>query len=210
MVSSSRDVFLFVPNLIGYGRVVLLAASFAFAVSRPAVFLALYWCSFLLDAADGHAARLLDQASRFGALLDMVTDRVATNALVIVLSHLYPSHLPWFLALCCLDLSSHWIRMYASFVSGSSSHKNASAERDGIIVTVYYTNRLVLASVCLLNELFYVALYCMHHFPHFVWIRWVVIGSAPIFLLKQYINVIQLLNSSIIVAEADVAARKLK
>ena len=29
----------------------------------------------LLDAVDGHAARLLGQSSKFGAMLDMLTDR---------------------------------------------------------------------------------------------------------------------------------------
>lgn len=35
----------------------------------------LYGVSCLLDAIDGHAARLLGQTSRFGAVLDMITDR---------------------------------------------------------------------------------------------------------------------------------------
>lgn len=34
-----------------------------------------YGISCLLDAADGHAARALNQTSKFGAVLDMVTDR---------------------------------------------------------------------------------------------------------------------------------------
>lgn len=39
----------------------------------------LYCVSCLLDAADGHAARLLGQTSKFGAVLDMVTDRCVTS-----------------------------------------------------------------------------------------------------------------------------------
>lgn len=35
----------------------------------------LYGASSLLDAADGYAARALNQSSEFGAVLDMVTDR---------------------------------------------------------------------------------------------------------------------------------------
>lgn len=34
--------------------------------------------SGLLDAVDGHAARMLNQSSKFGAMLDMLTDRCAT------------------------------------------------------------------------------------------------------------------------------------
>jgi len=35
----------------------------------------LYGVSCLLDAVDGQAARALEQTSKFGAVLDMVTDR---------------------------------------------------------------------------------------------------------------------------------------
>lgn len=38
----------------------------------------LYGISCLLDAVDGQAARALGQTSKFGAVLDMVTDRCAT------------------------------------------------------------------------------------------------------------------------------------
>jgi CDP-diacylglycerol--inositol 3-phosphatidyltransferase len=38
--------------------------------------------SGLLDAVDGHAARLLNQSSKFGAMLDMLTDRCATMCLL--------------------------------------------------------------------------------------------------------------------------------
>jgi len=38
--------------------------------------------SGLLDAVDGHAARMLNQSSKFGAMLDMLTDRCATMYVV--------------------------------------------------------------------------------------------------------------------------------
>jgi CDP-diacylglycerol--inositol 3-phosphatidyltransferase len=87
-IYSVLDVFLFVPNLIGFARVGFLIASLFYALHDPAIFLSLYTASFLLDAADGHAARLLGQTSQFGAVLDMVTDRLGTNALLLTLSHL--------------------------------------------------------------------------------------------------------------------------
>ena len=39
-----------------------------------------YVISCLLDAVDGMAARALGQTSKFGAVLDMVTDRYASSA----------------------------------------------------------------------------------------------------------------------------------
>ena len=92
-LSKTENVFLFVPNLIGYGRIFLALLSFWF---MPTNYVAAAWCYILsgeyiiasvsslhyvssppglLDAVDGHAARLLGQSSKFGAMLDMLTDR---------------------------------------------------------------------------------------------------------------------------------------
>jgi CDP-diacylglycerol--inositol 3-phosphatidyltransferase len=93
--SYKENVFLFVPNLIGkspyitdrsgrdlilsrttgYTRVILAAFSLHYMRSHPKFCSVLYGVSCLLDAVDGQAARALGQTSKFGAVLDMVTDR---------------------------------------------------------------------------------------------------------------------------------------
>jgi CDP-diacylglycerol--inositol 3-phosphatidyltransferase len=45
----------------------------------PKLCTTLYFVSSILDVADGKAARALDQTSKFGAVLDMVTDRSAAS-----------------------------------------------------------------------------------------------------------------------------------
>jgi len=78
MASSSTNVFLFVPNLIGYARVILMFVAFYF-MTNPAMYqitVACYLLSQLLDAVDGHAARLLGQCSKLGGMLDQLTDRL--------------------------------------------------------------------------------------------------------------------------------------
>ena len=122
----SPNVFLFVPNLIGkrqiynykificnlgYARVILAIISFYY-LSKPALFLPLYAASCLLDALDGHAARILNQCSKLGAVLDMVTDRSTTAGLTAYLGHIYPQWMTGFLVLIGLDLSSHYMHMY--------------------------------------------------------------------------------------------------
>ena len=92
-------------------RVIFAVASF-FYLSRPAIFLPLYAVSCLLDAVDGHAARLLNQCSKLGAVLDMVTDRSTTAGLTAYLGHIYPEYMAGFLVLIGLDLSSHYMHMY--------------------------------------------------------------------------------------------------
>jgi phosphatidylserine synthase len=54
-------VVLYVPNLIGYTRIILGVAAFAF-VRNPLVFIALYFTSQGLDAVDGVCARACNQS----------------------------------------------------------------------------------------------------------------------------------------------------
>lgn len=59
----------------GYTRVLLAALAMHYMSYHPKYSTVAYCVSQLLDAVDGHAARALGQASKFGAVLDMVTDR---------------------------------------------------------------------------------------------------------------------------------------
>lgn len=62
-------------NRQGYTRVVLAAISLSYMPYHPKYCTLAYIVSCLLDAVDGQAARALGQTSKFGAVLDMVTDR---------------------------------------------------------------------------------------------------------------------------------------
>lgn len=70
-------MYLFAPNLIGYARVILAAISLSYMPWHPRYCTIAYAISCLLDAVDGMAARALGQTSKFGGVLDMVTDRCA-------------------------------------------------------------------------------------------------------------------------------------
>ena len=152
--SEPLSVWLYVPNLIGYARIVTGVASFyyAFDAQRYMAAFGLYLLSYSLDALDGVAARRLGQTSRFGAVLDMVTDRVCTAALLAALAHLYAGpgghHFP-FLCLLALDVGAHWVQMVAALSTGSASHKSMSGEFS--LVRLYY-NWVCLFSICLANE----------------------------------------------------------
>lgn len=109
---AEENVFLFVPNLIGYARVILAALSLYFMKGNPKVCTLLYGVSCLLDAFDGMAARALGQSTKFGAVLDMVTDRCTTACLLCFLTAAYPRCAVIFQGLITLDFSSHYIHMY--------------------------------------------------------------------------------------------------
>ncbi|KAG8912321.1 CDP-diacylglycerol-inositol 3-phosphatidyltransferase, partial [Tulasnella sp. 417] len=156
-----ENVFLFVPNLIGYGRILLAGLALNYMKSHPKVCTALYGLSCLLDAFDGMAARALGQTSKFGAVLDMVTDRCTTACLLCFLSSAYPSYALLFQFLITLDFSSHYMHMYSSLVTGARSHKLVTSDVSRIL-WYYYNDPTTLFLFCAGNELFFVALYLVH------------------------------------------------
>ncbi|KAG2167292.1 hypothetical protein D6D19_02189 [Aureobasidium pullulans] len=157
-----ENIFMFVPNLIGYARVVLAIVSLNYMPLHPRTCALLYSISCLLDALDGYAARSFNQSTKFGAVLDMVTDRCTTTCLLVFLSTAMPRWSMVFQLLISLDFTSHYMHMYATLAMGGSgsSHKNIDAKRSKIM-HLYYTNRNVLFVCCALNELFFIALYLL-------------------------------------------------
>ena len=120
-MTTSSDVLLFIPNLIGYARVALTLLSYYFMLpgDTEVIFglqgwhltLVCYSLSFIADAIDGMAARYFRQSSDYGAVLDMVTDRCSTAGFLLLLSHVYPEYKLFLTGLLVLDISSHWFQM---------------------------------------------------------------------------------------------------
>ncbi|UNI20007.1 CDP-diacylglycerol--inositol 3-phosphatidyltransferase [Purpureocillium takamizusanense] len=157
-----ENIFLFWPNVIGYWRIVLAIASLYYMPLHPRTCSLLYSISCLLDALDGYAARIFEQSTRFGAVLDMVTDRCTTSCLLVFLSSAFPRWAIIFQSLIALDFSSHYMHMYATLVVGGadSSHKNIDKSQSRLL-NLYYSNKNVLFVFCALNELFFIALYLL-------------------------------------------------
>ncbi|BGO97469.1 CDP-diacylglycerol--inositol 3-phosphatidyltransferase [Rhodotorula toruloides] len=225
---TDENVFLFAPNLIGYTRVILGAAALTYMTTHPKFCTVAYCVSALLDAVDGQVARALGQTSKFGAILDMVTDRCMTSCLLCFLASAYPRAALLFQFLISLDFSSHYIHMYASISSGSRSHKTVTKEQSWILWS-YYNNSRTLFIFCAANELFFVALYVLsnYHKPLLTslhalppsllalpapvlkmvlktsWPHVVAVLTAPIMVGKQIINVVQFWKAAKALTEAD-------
>lgn len=103
----------------------------------------LYSISCLLDALDGYAARYFQQSTKFGAVLDMVTDRCTTSCLLVFLSSAFPRWAIVFQSLISVDFASHYIHMYATLAMGGSdtSHKSVDKSRSWLL-NLYYTNKV--------------------------------------------------------------------
>ncbi|KAJ7582915.1 phosphatidylinositol synthase [Mycena floridula] len=224
----SENVFLFAPNLIGYTRIILAGLSMHFMSYHPKYCTIAYCISCLLDAVDGQVARALGQTSKFGAVLDMVTDRCTTSCLLCYLSAAYPSFALFFQFLIALDFSSHYMHMYSSLVTGSVSHKLVRSDVSRIM-WLYYNDSRTLFTVCAGNELFFVGLYLMKWvhtpiglplinidaIPPFI-SKWIIglsypqlltLLCCPIFAFKNAVNFVQLWKASKILVGVDLAER---
>ncbi|KAI1453807.1 CDP-alcohol phosphatidyltransferase-domain-containing protein [Annulohypoxylon moriforme] len=157
-----ENIFIFWPNIIGYSRIVLAIASLYYMPLHPRTCSILYSISCLLDALDGYAARYFEQSTKFGAVLDMVTDRCTTSCLLVFLSSAFPRWAIVFQGLISVDFASHYTHMYATLAMGGSdsSHKNVDKSRSWLL-NLYYTNKTVLFICCALNEVFFIALYLL-------------------------------------------------
>ncbi|KAM7258997.1 hypothetical protein ACFE04_014738 [Oxalis oulophora] len=134
---STISVYLYIPNIIG----------------------GLSWVGFVCDGVDGWCARKFNQVSTFGAVLDMVTDRISTACLLVILSQVYRPGLA-FLSLLALDIASHWLQMYSTFLSGKASHKDVK-DSSNWLFRAYYGNRMFMAYCCVACEVLYIILFLL-------------------------------------------------
>ncbi|XP_077839899.1 CDP-diacylglycerol--inositol 3-phosphatidyltransferase isoform X5 [Macaca mulatta] len=79
--------------------------------------------------------------TRFGAMLDMLTDRCSTMCLLVNLALLYPRATLFFQLSMSLDVASHWLHLHSSVVRGSESHKMIDLSGNPVL-RIYYTSRL--------------------------------------------------------------------
>ncbi|ESO01406.1 hypothetical protein HELRODRAFT_81815 [Helobdella robusta] len=208
---AEENVFLFVPNIIGYLRILLLLISMYVMPTNHIVAAWCYIISGLLDSLDGHAARLLNQSTKFGAFLDMLTDRCATMCLLVVLGTFYPKWMFVFQLVMVVDIASHWIHCQSALMKGSDSHKKIDLSGNSIL-RYYYTNRTVLFLMCTGNEAFYAMLYLLN-FTYgpiiplgplsFGIFKFLCILTAPVAVVKSFINLVQMYAACLNVVSID-------
>jgi CDP-diacylglycerol--inositol 3-phosphatidyltransferase len=206
-LTKTENVFLFVPNIIGYARIFLALLSFWV---MPTNYVLASWCyilSGLLDAVDGHAARFLGQSSKFGAMLDMLTDRCATMCLLTTLSTFYPSFMFFFQLSMTIDIACHWIHLHTSLMDGKTSHKFVDPTGNWFM-KMYYTDRRVLFCMCAGNELFYAMLYLLNFTtgPFYMFVPLAIL-TFPVALAKTGIALLQGYLAALNLASIDVRER---
>jgi CDP-diacylglycerol--inositol 3-phosphatidyltransferase len=222
--TTSASVLLFLPNVVGYARVISALTSFVLMIAVPSRWLLavfLYLSNFIGDLFDGLLARKLDQCSTFGSVLDMVTDRCGTLGLFFVLSVEYlpvderlvfPFFRLGFLALCLLDVASHWVQTYSTLLIGQH-HKSQVGNADrNFLVRWFYQYYWFFGYLCVGAEFTYVLLYVKRHLddtscPYVLrlGIDLFLAMCIPGCLAKQIVNTAQLLSACSAIASHDAA-----
>lgn len=204
-------VYLYVPNIVGYARILLAFQAFRIAFTDVRSCLILYFLSFVCDELDGRFARKFNQTSRFGALLDMLTDRMATSALLVILAMEYREWYVHAIALLALDVCSHWAHAHAQLFVGAESHKDVDARSHGPLLRLYYRNRIFMGACCVSAEVLYLCLHAMRADPKFVGFSF--LGpltfqtlarlATPLWLVKQLANASQLKGACDVLVRCD-------
>ena len=227
--TTASNVLWFVPNLIGYTRVLMTLSGFflmtAFPDSRWLAGILLYTGSFVGDLLDGVAARRLDQTSQFGGVLDMITDRCSTVGLLYVLAEEYSAvdkelPLPFFrltfLALMMLDISSHWCQMYSSLSVGAHHKSEEGNVGKNFLVRWFYAYYWFFGYLCVGAEFTYILLYVRRHldvaataysFLGANVLDIVLATCIPGCIAKQAVNVMQLTSACHTIAQYDADQR---
>ncbi|XP_798034.2 CDP-diacylglycerol--inositol 3-phosphatidyltransferase [Strongylocentrotus purpuratus] len=209
----AENIFMFVPNIIGYFRILFTILSLFFMRSCYLLATFLYLLGSFLDAFDGHYARKFGQGTKFGAMLDQLTDRCATLCLTMALCVLYPDYMVPLQLSATLDIASHWLHLHSSLMGGKTSHKLIDPSENPILA-VYYTSRPVLFVMCSGNELFYSMMYLLYFtegpivMTSMGLFRMIFYISTPIAIVKAMISGVHLVVASRNMAIIDVAERE--
>ena len=198
-------VLLYVPNLIGYGRVLAMLASFYYFFSEYKYCMGFYTVAFVGDAIDGYVARALNQSSKYGGVLDMVTDRICTAGFMAMLSQLYPEYSYGLSMLICLDVASHWFHVVSIIMIGNDQHhKSAETLKNrNILLRWYYAIYPLFGYCCVGTEFFYIFLYLYYWTSNEVVWKLCMWACAPACVMKNIINVAQLTSACYAIAEID-------
>lgn len=201
------NVFLYIPNIIGYFRYIFIIAAIFTYRDHPLATIVLCGLSEVLDAFDGMAARKFNQCSNFGAVLDMVCDRASDAVILAFLGALYPQYAIIFYGDILLDLTSHWYQMYAALSSGEHHKKSPSRFK---LLNIYYGNKTVLFSLCLGNGLFLAMCYIIYFEQELGCAKWMIgvnrillVVTGVLFAIKKVMSVIQLISASEKVVEIE-------
>ena len=222
MKTTATDVTLYYPNLVGYLRIIFLflairkgSQAIEIQCTSTAIQALIYYLiSFGGDLIDGYLARLFDQTSTYGGVLDMITDRMATAGLITLNCVIYPTKTFMFSLAMMLDITSHWWHMLSTQGHHHKSQITTYSDDPLFIKSIqtminsYYGIYPLFAYCRVSAELYWVVLYALNFTSTWVSWNWLLELSCKTFLkwgciLKNVINVAQLILAAFRMAAED-------
>mmetsp|Transcript_7461 Transcript_7461/g.13424 ORF Transcript_7461/g.13424 Transcript_7461/m.13424 type:complete len:279 (-) Transcript_7461:1435-2271(-) len=136
---NNHGIVWFVPNIMGYARIMLALASLFTASHNPMATALLWLLSGSLDLFDGMAARWLNQCSTFGAALDVIADNILRSVMWIVAitcttstsSHENSSPSPMFLLLAVTCITMEWLTFCSTQIKSLLTETHWKSVQDG-------------------------------------------------------------------------------
>jgi CDP-diacylglycerol--inositol 3-phosphatidyltransferase len=150
-----NKVYFYIPNLIGYVRLLLLPL--AFFSENPLQIAALLTLCSLLDCVDGKAARMLDQSSLFGSRLDLIADLGCHLLMAYIAFFSFASlWIKWVILFTALNDLCQYVLILSVFYwkERRFDHKK-ELSRHGFLLPIYYS-KTGLAVSNVLNDAFLV------------------------------------------------------
>lgn len=203
------SVLFYVPNLICYIRLIFIIYAACIFRHSPLLAVTFFITSEILDVLDGYSARLLEQTSYTGAILDYTIDRAAICLFSVMMAILYPNLWLLFAGILMLDTASHITHIYASLFLKRKHHKELSAS-NSYLLNLYYSNKAVLFLCCFFHNNLFTFIYLNYFFPNQPWVYIGGLICLPGFIFKTIIHVIQLKVALQSVIELDEESRQLE
>jgi CDP-diacylglycerol--inositol 3-phosphatidyltransferase len=146
-------VVLYVPNLLGYTRILLAFVGLYLAPTNPIEASIVWLLSASLDLIDGISARALNQCSSLGVLLDISADNILRTAFWLAAASSSSSSAPWYRLAAGLVISLEWATMLCTQLHASQegAHWKTTREQDpGWIKAIFADNfRTPLGTLCI-------------------------------------------------------------
>ncbi|CRH02406.1 CDP-diacylglycerol--inositol 3-phosphatidyltransferase, putative [Plasmodium relictum] len=154
-----KNVYLYIPNIIGYIRVILALLGFMVCQQNLLIFIIFYSTSQILDALDGWTARKFNQTSVFGQILDQITDRLSTSLLYLLISSVYDKYIILIGLIMIADIGGHYFHSTSCAIAGNKTHKKI--EKGNRFLKLYYERQSVMVICIIAYESFLISTYLL-------------------------------------------------
>ncbi|GAW83363.1 phosphatidylinositol synthase [Plasmodium gonderi] len=188
-----KNVYFYIPNIIGYIRVILALGGFIICRKSLILFAIFYSISQILDAFDGWTARKFNQTSVFGQVLDQITDRLSTTLLYLLNGNVYDEYIIAIGLIMIADIGGHYFHSSSCAIAGNKTHKKI--EKGNRLLKLYYERPVVMVICIIAYESFWFAAYVFKVTPkndlfHKIG-YYALIISSPLAAFKMFTNISQ-------------------